>query len=101
MCCIFSDAAVIYPLKPEEHLAAEQLQVGSVMREECHRPPSLPRAPLHTGAEPTLRINLPDAMRLSLVSPTTCNQHLCFHVPLAADSQMHWLCTIYLRLFEQ
>jgi len=40
MYCIFSDAAVIYPLNPE-HMAAEQLQVGSVMSKGCHRPPIL------------------------------------------------------------
>lgn len=36
---IFSEAAVIYPLI-SEHLAAEQLHVGSAMSEGCHRPPS-------------------------------------------------------------
>lgn len=38
---------------------------------------------------------------VSLVSPTTCNQHLCFHVSSAADSQMHWFCTIYPRPSSQ
>lgn len=80
MCCIFSDAAVMYPLN-SAHLAAEQLQVDSVMSEGCHGPPCPPRAPLHTVAEPTRLINLPDGMRLASFLPPLAISTFVFMFP--------------------
>lgn len=77
---IFSEAAVIYPLI-SEHLAAEQLHVGSAMSEGCHRPPSPPRAPLQPGAEPTPPINLPDGMRFASFLPPLALSTFVFMFP--------------------
>lgn len=63
-----------------------------------HRPPSPPWAALHPRAEPW-KI-LPAGMSFTCLLPICAINVFVFHVPPAADSQMLWVCTVYLRPFQ-